>query len=88
MSDMSVAGEFEAGSVALTVDAKGLSCPMPIIRAKKALLGVEIGQVIEVVATDPGSVADFKAFSNSTGHALLQTQQEGSVYRFWLRRSK
>jgi tRNA 2-thiouridine synthesizing protein A len=74
--------------VALRIDAKGLACPMPIIKTKKGILGVELGQVVEVECTDPGSVADFKAFSNSTGHELLLSEQNGSVYRFRLRRTK
>lgn len=70
------------------IDAKGLACPLPIIRAKKGLMGVEIGQVIEIVCTDPGSVADFQAFSRSTGHELVDSAQDGSEYRFWIRRAK
>lgn len=70
------------------IDAKGLACPLPIIRAKKGLMGVEIGQVIEIVCTDPGSVADFQAFARSTGHELVESTQDGSEYRFWIRRAK
>ena len=78
----------EAVSIAMTVDAKGLACPMPVFRAKKGLLSVGSGDVVEVLATDPGSIPDFKAFANSTGHTLLSAAQEGSVYRFLLRRTK
>lgn len=79
---------METQEVALVVDAKGLACPMPIFKAKKGLQTVEVGQVIEVQCTDPGAIADFKAFSNSTGHELLLSEQNGGVYRFLLRRSK
>lgn len=79
---------MEAEAVALVVDAKGLACPMPIFKAKKGLQTVEVGQVIEVLCTDPGSMADFKAFANSTGHELLSAEQNDKIYRFLLRRSK
>lgn len=79
---------METEAVSLVVDAKGLSCPMPIFRAKQGLKNVEIGQVVEVLATDPGSMADFKAFANSTGHELLLAEQQDKVYRFLLKRTK
>ncbi|MCY0899106.1 MAG: sulfurtransferase TusA family protein [Firmicutes bacterium] len=79
---------METESVALVVDAKGLACPMPIFRAKKGLQSVAVGQVIEVLCTDPGSLADFRAFSNSTGHELLLAEEQEHVYRFLLRRTK
>jgi tRNA 2-thiouridine synthesizing protein A len=72
----------------LTVDASGLACPMPVIRAKKGITSVEIGQVVEILSTDPGSMADFKAWARSTGHELLSAEQKGEVYRFFIRRSK
>ncbi len=72
----------------LKVDASGLKCPMPVIRAKKGITSVEIGQVVEVLSTDPGSMADFKAWSKSTGHELLLAEQEGEVFRFLIRRTK
>ncbi|AEJ41675.1 SirA family protein [Sulfobacillus acidophilus TPY] len=75
-------------NVTLVVDAKGLACPMPVFKAKKGLQSVQIGEVVEVLSTDPGSVADFKAFANSTGHELLLSEQDGTVYRFLLRRAK
>jgi tRNA 2-thiouridine synthesizing protein A len=72
----------------LKVDASGLKCPMPVIRAKKGIMGVEIGQIVEILSTDPGSMADFKAWSKSTGHELLLAEQEGEVFRFMIRRTK
>lgn len=79
---------METQEVTLVVDAKGLACPMPIFKAKKGLQSVEVGQIVEVLCTDPGSLADFKAFANSTGHTLLLSSQEGNTYRFQLKRTK
>lgn len=70
-----------------TVNAEGLNCPLPILRAKKALKAMTSGQILEIRATDPGSVADFNAFCNQTGHELLSQQSEGSVYTFEIRRA-
>ena len=69
------------------LDAKGLNCPLPILKAKKALKDVPVGGTLEILATDPGSVADFQAFSRQTGNELLEHNEEGGVYRFLLRRS-
>ena len=66
----------------VTLDAKGLNCPLPILRAKKALKDVPAGGTLEVLATDPGAVADFGAFCRSTGNELVEHSQDGSVYRF------
>jgi tRNA 2-thiouridine synthesizing protein A len=78
----------ETEAVHLTIDAKGLACPMPVIKTKKGIQSVEVGQVVEVLCTDPGSLADFKAFANATGHELLVSEQQGGIYRFLLRRGK
>jgi tRNA 2-thiouridine synthesizing protein A len=64
------------------LDAKGLNCPLPILKAKKALQGVPIGETLEVLATDPGSVADFDAFCRATGNELVESTQQDNVYRF------
>lgn len=69
-----------------TLDATGLNCPLPILRAKKALKGMEAGEVLEVQATDPGSVADFAAFCSQTGNELLSSSSEGDIYRFEIKR--
>lgn len=69
-----------------TLDAKGLNCPLPILRAKKALKDVEAGGTLEILSTDPGSVADFQAFSRTTGHELMEHSEESGVYRFLLRK--
>jgi tRNA 2-thiouridine synthesizing protein A len=68
------------------VDAKGLNCPLPILRAKKALKDVKVGDTLEVLATDPGSVADFASFCNTTGNQLVESTQDGNVYRFLIKR--
>ena len=70
----------------LEVDARGLNCPLPILRAKKALATLSSGQVLKVVATDPGSERDFNAFAKQTGNELLGTGNEGAVWSFWLKR--
>ena len=64
------------------LDAKGLNCPLPILKAKKALKNVPRGGTLEVLATDPGSVADFPAFCRATGNQLVESTQDGSVFRF------
>lgn len=69
-----------------TVDARGLSCPLPILRTKKALKGIPIGETIEVLATDPGSMADFEAFARQTGDELVSAEQAGEHFRYVLRR--
>ena len=68
------------------VDAKGLSCPMPIVRTAQAIKTMESGTFLEVLATDPGSVKDFAAWSRSTGHELIEQSSDGAVYRFVIRR--
>lgn len=69
------------------VDARGLNCPLPILRAKKALAEVESGQTVKVLATDPGSVKDFQAFARQTGNDLLsQNETPERVFEFYLRR--
>ena len=68
------------------LDARGLNCPLPILKAKKALKDVPPGGTLEILATDPGAVADFAAFCRTTGNELVEHSEEGGVYRFILRR--
>jgi tRNA 2-thiouridine synthesizing protein A len=69
------------------VDVRGLNCPLPILRAKKALANMQSGEVLHVVATDPGSVRDFQAFSKQTGNALLKhIENEQREFEYWIRR--
>ncbi len=72
--------------IAQTVDARGLSCPMPIVRTAQAMKTVGAGALVEVLATDPGSVKDVAAWAKSTGNEILEQSTDGSVYRFVLRR--
>lgn len=71
----------------ITVDAKGLSCPMPIVKTKKAIGTLESGQVLEVQATDKGSKADIQAWAKSSGHQYLGTIEDGEVLKHYLRKS-
>jgi tRNA 2-thiouridine synthesizing protein A len=64
------------------LDAKGLNCPLPILKTKKALKGMNAGQILQVMATDPGSIADMTAFCNQTGNELMSQSNEGDVYTF------
>lgn len=69
-----------------TLDAKGLNCPLPILKAKKSLKGMENGQVLEILATDPGSIKDFEAFCRATGNKLLSAKDDGKIYEFLIER--
>jgi len=68
------------------LDARGLNCPLPILRTKKALNTMTSGQVLQVLATDPGSVRDFQAFSRQTGNALLEAGEAAGEFRFLLQK--
>ncbi len=68
------------------LDARGLSCPLPILKTKKTLNELTSGQVLKVVATDPGSVKDMQAFANQTGNALVSSTQEDKDYIFFLQK--
>ncbi|WP_026829399.1 sulfurtransferase TusA family protein [Exiguobacterium artemiae] len=71
----------------IVLDARGLACPMPIVRTKKTMKTLEPGQVVEVQATDKGSTADLRAWANSTGNQYLGTIEEGDVLRHYVRKS-
>lgn len=68
------------------LDCRGLNCPLPILRAKKALAGIDSGKVLGILATDPGAVKDFQAFARQTGNELLESAETGNEYRFVLRK--
>jgi tRNA 2-thiouridine synthesizing protein A len=68
------------------LDAKGLNCPLPILKTKNVLKEVPIGDTLEVLATDPGAVADFAAFCRTTGNELLESGQSENIYRFLIKR--
>jgi tRNA 2-thiouridine synthesizing protein A len=69
------------------LDASGLNCPLPILRAKKALSGMQSGQVLHVIATDPGSVKDFDAFAKQTGNELTESKEEGGKFHFLIKKA-
>ncbi len=68
-----------------TLDTKGLNCPLPILKTKKAIAEVPKGGTLEVLATDPGAVADFQAFCKSTGNEMVEHSEQGGIYRFVIR---
>ena len=67
------------------LDTKGLNCPLPILRAKKALKELATGKTLEILATDPGSVKDFEAFCRTTGNELMESRVDGGTYVFTIR---
>jgi rhodanese-related sulfurtransferase/TusA-related sulfurtransferase len=76
-----------AYTVDKTIDCKGLACPMPIVRTKKTMEELTPGEVLEVEATDPGSVADIKSWATRTGHQFLGTTEEGNVFKHYIRKA-
>lgn len=69
------------------LNAEGLNCPLPILKAKKALKGMDAGDTLKIRSTDPGSVADFAAFCTHTGNELVSSSSEGDIYLFEIKRS-
>jgi tRNA 2-thiouridine synthesizing protein A len=69
------------------LDVKGLNCPLPILRARKALKDIAVGATLEVLATDPGAVKDFEAFCRTTGNELVESKLDSKVYSFVIRRA-
>jgi tRNA 2-thiouridine synthesizing protein A len=72
-------------TIAKTLDTKGLNCPLPILKAKKALTALPKGAVLEIFATDPGAVPDFEAFCRSTKNTLVEQTEDAGVYRFLIK---
>jgi tRNA 2-thiouridine synthesizing protein A len=70
-----------------TLDAKGLNCPLPILKARKALKDVPDNGTLEILATDPGSVADFEAFCRQTGNEILEQSEDDGIYRFLIKKA-
>lgn len=68
------------------LDTRGLHCPLPILKAKKALAEMKSGEILRVVATDPGSVRDFQAFARQTGNELVEKSEENEEFTFFMRR--
>ena len=76
----------KTGPVQQTLDAKGLLCPLPVLKARKALAGLAVGEVLRVLATDKASVIDFPHFCNVTNHQLLDQSEEEGVFSYLIRR--
>lgn len=74
-------------SIAQELDARGLNCPLPILRAKKAIGGLLQGQILRIRATDPGAVNDFASFCKQTGNELVSSEQNGGEYIFQIRKN-
>ena len=72
--------------VAKTIDARGLSCPLPIVKTALAIREIGSGDLLEVLATDPGSTKDFTAWTKTTGHELVESSVDGNVFRYVLRK--
>jgi tRNA 2-thiouridine synthesizing protein A len=70
-----------------TLDTKGMNCPLPILKAKKAIKELESGNTLQILATDPGSVKDFEAFCRSTGNELVESGEDGGVYTFLIKKT-
>ncbi len=70
------------------MDLKGLPCPMPIVKVGQEIANIEIGQVIQAVSTDPGSLSDFPAWAASTGQEIIKSEQSGDEINFWIKRLK
>lgn len=70
------------------LDASGLACPLPIIKTKKAVDGMKIGEVLKMISTDPGSVSDVKAWTGKTGHELLGHEEAEGKYVFYIKKAK
>ncbi len=83
---MSDGGDDAVNKVDAEVDARGLNCPLPILKAKKALAGMSSGQLLRVIATDPGSMRDFQAFARQTGNELVEQVQQGDTIAHVMRR--
>jgi tRNA 2-thiouridine synthesizing protein A len=69
-----------------SLDARGLNCPLPILRTKKALAGMQAGEVLEVIASDPGSVKDLDSFCSQTGNEMLSSQSHNGEFQFRIRK--
>jgi len=73
--------------VVQTLDTSGLSCPMPVVKTKKAINAIEVGEILEMIATDPGSIPDMEAWARQTGHELMESHDEGSKFRFLIKKT-
>jgi TusA-related sulfurtransferase len=69
-----------------TMDLKGMPCPMPVVKVSKGIKEVEVGQVVEAITTDPGSLADFPAWARTSGNEIIKTEQDGKTIKFYIKR--
>ena len=74
-------------NIAKTLDAKGLACPMPIVRTKNAIKTIQSGEVLEVLVTDKGALNDFAAWAKSGGHTILEQTEESGVLQFYIQKA-
>ena len=72
--------------IAKVMDLKGLACPMPVVKVSKGIKEVEVGEVIEAISTDPGSLTDFPAWARTSGNEIIDTQQNGDEIKFKIKR--
>ena len=70
-----------------TMDLKGLPCPMPVVKVSKGIKEVEVGQIVEAISTDPGSLTDFPAWARTSGNEILKTEQDGNIIKFYIKRN-
>jgi len=73
--------------ISKTLDLKGLACPMPVVKISKGIKEVEVGEVVEALTTDPGSLTDVPAWGRTTGHEIVETSQDGENIRFLIKRT-
>jgi tRNA 2-thiouridine synthesizing protein A len=71
-----------------TLDCSGMACPMPILKTKKAIDGLAVGQILKMIATDPGSTSDMQAWTQKTGHELVASERDGDKYVFYIKKAK
>ncbi|MCK5368665.1 MAG: sulfurtransferase TusA family protein [Cyclobacteriaceae bacterium] len=74
-------------NVKKTLDTSGLSCPLPVVKTKKALKDIEVGDILEMISTDAGSIPDMEAWARQTGHELLESKDEGKSFRFFIKKT-
>ena len=77
--------QLEADQV---LDCTGLLCPIPVVQTSKAIKEIEVGQILQMIATDPGAPPDMVAWSKQTGHEMVETTEEDGTYLFWFKRTK
>ena len=77
----------DENKISKTLDLKGLTCPMPVVKISKGIKEVEVGEMIEAYTTDPGSLTDIPAWGRTTGHEIIETKQEGKDIRFLIKRT-